>query len=387
MDAGDARGGHHLGGVAATAPLDAVPPPLRGVVSLALRFGFTGSPERGEALLAPMRAVAAPVLDSVGPMSYADVDRIHMDPTEPMPAVARGGLLHSMPSALVDTLLGVAGPDVEVPLAAVEVRLMGGALSRPQLSRQVRYDAARRGRGARAGTPRRQRRVPRAHPGHAVLQPGEHRARAGARGGQPFDKVVASFGGLPDYRDLMEADSALPRWKAGHLAKNYSIYSQHREFIDPWAEKWGVWSPSFPPSRRKLEWQAQHTPRLWDMVMHLRPSGIRAKAPTYLPALVAITQTSVVGPRERRLSPRETARLQGLPDTFDFGDQRPAVTYRQMGNGVNVGVVWHIFREHALRDEEILKRTVAGRNIVEAVGSAPLSPDEILGRHRPVCNR
>lgn len=149
----------------------------------------------------------------------------------------------------------------------------------------------------------------------------------------------------------MEADSALPRWKAGHLAKNYSIYSQHREFIDPWAEKWGVWSPSFPPSRRKLEWQAQHTPRLWDMVMHLRPSGIRAKAPTYLPALVAITQTSVVGPRERRLSPRETARLQGLPDTFDFGDQRPAVTYRQMGNGVNVGVVWHIFREHALRDE------------------------------------
>ena len=112
-------------------PLEAVAPPLRGVVSLALRFGFTGSPERGEALLAPMRRVAPPVLDSVGPMSYAAVDRIHMDPTEPMPAVARGGLLHSMPTALVDTLLGLAGPDVEVPLAAVEVRLMGGALSRP----------------------------------------------------------------------------------------------------------------------------------------------------------------------------------------------------------------------------------------------------------------
>jgi hypothetical protein len=112
-------------------PLEAVAPPLRGVVSLALRFGFTGSAERGEALLAPMRRVAPPVLDSVGPMSYAAVDRIHMDPTEPMPAVARGGLLHSMPTALVDTLLRFAGPDVEVPLAAVEVRLMGGALSRP----------------------------------------------------------------------------------------------------------------------------------------------------------------------------------------------------------------------------------------------------------------
>ncbi len=112
-------------------PSDDVPPPMRGVVSLALRFGFTGSPERGEALLAPMRRVATPVLDSVGPMSFADVDRIHMDPAGPLPAVTRGGLLHSLPAGLLDTLLEVAGPDVEVPLAAVEMRLMGGALGRP----------------------------------------------------------------------------------------------------------------------------------------------------------------------------------------------------------------------------------------------------------------
>lgn len=112
-------------------PVDDVPPPLRGVVSLALRFGLAGSVARGEELLAPMRRVAAPLLDNVGPMPYAAVDRIHMDPTEPMPAVMRGGLLHSMPDGLVDSLLGVAGPDVEVPLAMVELRLMGGALARP----------------------------------------------------------------------------------------------------------------------------------------------------------------------------------------------------------------------------------------------------------------
>ena len=112
-------------------PVEDVPPPMRGVVSLALRFGFTGSREQGEALLAPMRSVATPVLDSVGPMSYADVDRIHMDPPEPLPAVTRGGLLRAMPAELLDALLQVAGPDVEVPLAAVELRLMGGALSRP----------------------------------------------------------------------------------------------------------------------------------------------------------------------------------------------------------------------------------------------------------------
>ena len=80
-------------------------------------------------------------------------------------------------------------------------------------------------------------------------------------------------------------------------------------------------------------------------------------APTYLPALVAITQTSIIGPRERRISPREAARLQGLPEWFDFGPQPAAATYRQLGNGVNVGVVQHILLSHVRRDEEILKRT------------------------------
>ena len=198
-----------------------------------------------------------------------------------------------------------------------------------------------------------------------------------------FNKVVMKFGFVPEYRDLMNADPELPQWKAGHLAKNYALYYEHREWIDKWAMKWGVYTDAFPASRRKLEWQAQDTPKLWDTVMHFRPSGIRAKRPTYLPALVAITQTSIVGPRERRLSPRETARLQGLPDKFYFDHQRPAATYKQMGNGVNVGVVWHVLREHVKRDEDVLKQTEIGRQLVEAVLAAPMSPDKILEKHRP----
>lgn len=193
-----------------------------------------------------------------------------------------------------------------------------------------------------------------------------------------LDYVLRRFGGVPDYRALMEDDPDLPKWKAGHLAKNYALYAEHRDWIDRWAAKHKVFTDLFPASRRKLEWQAQDTPRLWDTVMHFRPSGIRAKQATYLPALVAITQTSIVGPRERRLSPRETVRLQGLPDWFDFSHQRPAATYKQMGNGVNVGAVWHVLREHVARDEDILKRTKAGRQIIDAVLTAPLSPDEIL---------
>jgi DNA (cytosine-5)-methyltransferase 1 len=107
--------------------------------------------------------------------------------------------------------------------------------------------------------------------------------------------------------------------------------------------------------------------------MHFRPSGIRAKAPSYLPALVAITQTSIIGSRGRRLSPKEAARLQGLPDWFDFGDQRAGVTYRQLGNGVSVGAVWHVLRAHVERDQEVLKWTQPA--LLKAILGAPDSPD------------
>ena len=140
-----------------------------------------------------------------------------------------------------------------------------------------------------------------------------------------------------------------PTWKADFLRKNSRFYLDHRETVDQWLRDHNHLS-NLPPSRRKLEWQAQDAASLWETVMHFRPSGIRAKLPTYVPALVAITQTSIIGPRRRRLTPREAARLQGFADDFDFGDQRDADTYRQLGNAVCVGVVQHVFREHVRRN-------------------------------------
>jgi DNA (cytosine-5)-methyltransferase 1 len=92
--------------------------------------------------------------------------------------------------------------------------------------------------------------------------------------------------------------------------------------------------------------------------------------------LVAITQTSIIGPRERRVSPREAARLQGLPDWFSFGDQSNASIYRQLGNGVSVGAVWHVLRSHVARDEDVLKLTCP--ELVSDVLSQPDSPDKLL---------
>ena len=76
------------------------------------------------------------------------------------------------------------------------------------------------------------------------------------------------------------------------------------------------------------------------------------------------------------MSVREAARLQGLPDEFDFGGQRDSLTYKQLGNGVNVGVVWNVLKAHVARDERLLEATAEGRAILAAVSSAPRHPAE-----------
>lgn len=134
-----------------------------------------------------------------------------------------------------------------------------------------------------------------------------------------------------------------PAWKVNFLEKNAALYRRNQNWIDAWKAKHGV--DDFPESRQKFEWQAGRLdkPDLWKTVMHLRPSGLRVKPATYLPALVAINQTSIIGSKRRRITPREAARLQGLPDSFIL-HEKDAVTYKQMGNAVNVGVVKHVAR-------------------------------------------
>ena len=172
--------------------------------------------------------------------------------------------------------------------------------------------------------------------------------------------------------------SGTPDWKKDFLRKNAAFYTEHHVFIDKWTKKWDFYSDKFPASRRKLEWQAQDTPSLWETVMHFRPSGIRAKRSTYLPALVAITQTSIIGPRERRLSVREAARLQGLPEWFSFDGQSDKASYKQLGNGVSVGAVWHVIRTTVERHRDVIEKTCP--ELVKSVLDKPKNPDLALNK-------
>lgn len=178
--------------------------------------------------------------------------------------------------------------------------------------------------------------------------------------------------------DELKIPKGTPKWKENFLRKNANFYTSNRSTLDKWLKKWNHLE-NFPPSRRKFEWQAQDAKTLWETIMHFRPSGIRAKKATYVPALVAITQTTILGKQKRRISVREGTRLQGLPDWFDFVDQPDSQSYKQLGNGVNVGVVYNVLKAQVVRDLDLLKNKPI---LVQSILSAPHSPDTTLMNHQ-----
>jgi FAD/FMN-containing dehydrogenase len=110
-------------------PVPEVPEPLRGQFTVHLRVAYLGDDAEGERLLAPMRDVAPPMIDMVGRMPYAELDRIHLDPEHPVPFEEGGVLLRELGPDTVEAILEQAGPEAQCPLLLVEVRLLGGALA------------------------------------------------------------------------------------------------------------------------------------------------------------------------------------------------------------------------------------------------------------------
>ena len=113
-------------------PLPEIPEPLRGGFWARVAVAWTGDPAEGERLLAPIRAAAPAVIDTVAEMDYTAVDQIYMEPQDPLPARESCALLNDLTPEAIGAFLEQVGPAASAcPLLLVELRHMGGALARP----------------------------------------------------------------------------------------------------------------------------------------------------------------------------------------------------------------------------------------------------------------
>jgi hypothetical protein len=111
-------------------PLPDIPEPLRGNAFVGVDGVFNLPADEAAALVAPLRALG-PTIDTFAPIAASTTGQVHMDPPEPVPGCGEGMLLTALPDDAIDAILAVAGPHVDCPLLAVDVRLIGGAIGRP----------------------------------------------------------------------------------------------------------------------------------------------------------------------------------------------------------------------------------------------------------------
>ena len=111
-------------------PIPELPEPVRGKFLVSVRIAYNGTTADGERMIAPLRAVAPAVLDTVRDMPYTEVASIHSEPTEPVPYYERGIMLREFPAQARDRLIELVGPDADTTLVIAELRALGGGWDR-----------------------------------------------------------------------------------------------------------------------------------------------------------------------------------------------------------------------------------------------------------------
>jgi DNA (cytosine-5)-methyltransferase 1 len=123
------------------------------------------------------------------------------------------------------------------------------------------------------------------------------------------------------------------------IDKNRDFYQKYKKLIQKWLDnsrEQELWKGSV----RKMEWQCGSSNLNMSQVLWSpRGSGVRIKKTDYSPTLVAMTSMiPIYGIKGRQLTPRECARLQSFPDSYII-DNNDKVSYKQLGNAVNVKMI------------------------------------------------
>ena len=153
------------------------------------------------------------------------------------------------------------------------------------------------------------------------------------------NKTDDEFYSTPDYQGKLYEE--LPDWKKRFVSKNRQFYLDNKKFLDKWVKKYDILAKH--SVYKKFEWNCgMDCNELKDCIIQFRHSGIRAKRPTYFPALVAINNTPIIWDKKykryRKITPREAANLQSFKKDYIFGNSDEQ-TYKQLGNAVNVEII------------------------------------------------
>ncbi len=88
------------------------------------------SPEQAEEWLQPIRSLDGAQLDSFRPMPYTESGAIFQDPVDPLPINGRGVLLNDFTRETAERFLDAIGPIPRSPNLMIQLRHLGGAISR-----------------------------------------------------------------------------------------------------------------------------------------------------------------------------------------------------------------------------------------------------------------
>jgi hypothetical protein len=111
-------------------PMPMVPEPLRGRAFVSVDVTYLGTAEDAERLLDPLRQIPAQFSDSMATVPLSELGAIAAEPVDPMPTAELSGLLRAFDLKAIERLLSVAGASVQSPLSVVQIRHLGGSLSR-----------------------------------------------------------------------------------------------------------------------------------------------------------------------------------------------------------------------------------------------------------------
>lgn len=146
--------------------------------------------------------------------------------------------------------------------------------------------------------------------------------------------------------DKTIAYEEMPAWKKIIVLKIRECYENNMPLIDEWVNKNHMQDRIL--IHQKFEWNAGEHYSMKDCIIQLRQSGVRVKRPNYFPSLVAMNNTAIVWDKlanhYRYLTPRECAKLQSFDTNYLFSSI-DSVTYRQLGNSVNVKILSILAKE------------------------------------------